>query len=153
MNIVYTPIGHVRNAFPSGRRPPSWRGTTSQIEVLPQWAPALDGLADFSHVLVLCYLHLSPREAPPTRIRPQGNPEMPLVGLFSTRSPHRPNPISLSIVPLVAVQGAVLQVRDLDMYDGTPVLDIKPHLPGDCPAEAVFPEWVHRLRGRTRGGA
>jgi tRNA (Thr-GGU) A37 N-methylase len=69
-----------------------------------------------------------------------------MVGLFATRTPLRPNPISLTIVRLIERQDNVLQVQNLDMYDGTPVLDIKPYMTrGDCQTEATCPEWIHRL--------
>jgi tRNA (Thr-GGU) A37 N-methylase len=72
---------------------------------------------------------------------------MPIVGLFATRTPLRPNPISLTIVRLTERQGNVLHVQNLDMFDGTPVLDIKPYITrGDCQPEATNPEWIHRLR-------
>ena len=79
-------------------------------------------------------------------VRPQGRPEMPLVGFFGTRTPIRPNPISVTTVPLIERQGSILYVRNLDVYDGTPVLDIKPYLShGDCHPLATEPEWMRRL--------
>lgn len=146
MRIVFEPIGFVRNAFPRGRRPPTWQETSSRIEVEPRWAEALGGLDGFSHILVLCYLHLSRERESPDLVRPQGNPEMPLVGFFGTRSPVRPNSISVTAVPLIERQENVLCVSSLDVYDGTPVLDIKPYLTrGDCHPQATAPEWIHRL--------
>ncbi len=71
---------------------------------------------------------------------------MPLVGLFGTRTPLRPNPISLTIVRLAERRENVLHVCNLDMYDGTPVLDIKPYLTrGDCHPLATGPDWIYRL--------
>jgi tRNA-Thr(GGU) m(6)t(6)A37 methyltransferase TsaA len=147
MEIVFEPIGFVRNDFPVGQKPPTWHGISSRIEFRAHWAEALSGLAGFSHVIVLCYLHLSQGQTPPPLIRPQRHPEMPLVGFFGTRTPVRPNPISVSSVPLVDHKGSILHVRDLDMYDGTPVLDVKPYLlRSDCHPQATEPEWIHRLR-------
>jgi len=147
MEVVLHPIGYVRNDCPPGRKPATWRGIPSYIEIDPRWTEALGGLAGFSHVLVLCYLHLSSDQEPPTLIRPQRRPEMPLVGFFGTRTPVRPNPISVSIVPLLKQEGNLLYVRNLDMYDGTPVLDVKPYITrSDCHPDAAEPEWIHRLR-------
>ena len=147
MEITLQPIGTVRNAFPAGQKPPTWRGVPSRVEMDPRWAEALSGLGGFSHVIVLSYLNLSRGQESPTLIRPQKRPEMPLIGFFGTRTPVRPNPIAVSIVPLVRLEGSVLHVRDLDMYDGTPVLDVKPYITrGDCHPEATEPEWIHRLR-------
>jgi tRNA-Thr(GGU) m(6)t(6)A37 methyltransferase TsaA len=144
--IVFEPIGFVRNEHPPGQKPRTWQGTASRIEIDPRWRTALDGLEEFSHINVFCYLHLMQREEPVLQIHPQRNPEMPLIGLFGTRTPLRPNPISMTIVRLIERQENVLHVRNLDMFDGTPVLDIKPYLTrGDCHPEATGPEWIYRL--------
>ena len=72
---------------------------------------------------------------------------MPLVGFLGTRTPVRPNPLSLTVVEIVRREGHVLTVRNLDMFDGTPVLDLKPYMVrGDCIPEATEPAWVHELR-------
>ena len=72
---------------------------------------------------------------------------MPLIGFFGTRTPVRPNPISVTVVPLLKQEDNLLYVHNLDMYDGTPVLDVKPYLTrGDCHPNATEPEWIHRLR-------
>jgi tRNA-Thr(GGU) m(6)t(6)A37 methyltransferase TsaA len=146
MQIVLEPIGFVRNDYPPGQKPLTWQGTASRIEIAPRWTAALEGLEEFSHINVLCYLHLMRREEPVLQIHPQRNLEMPLVGFFSTRTPLRPNPISMTIVRLIERQENILCVRNLDMFDGTPVLDLKPYLTrGDCHPEATGPEWIHRL--------
>lgn len=144
MDITLEPIGYVRNDF--SQRPPTWQGTSSEIHVDARWSESLDGLEGFSHILVLCYLDKSRGQAIPLQVHPQGNPEMPLVGFWGTRTPVRPNPISVTTVPLVGREGSVLRVRNLDMFDGTPVLDLKPYLTrGDCHPEATAPDWIYRL--------
>jgi tRNA-Thr(GGU) m(6)t(6)A37 methyltransferase TsaA len=146
MKIDLEPIGYVRNEHPHGTKPLTWQGTTSRIEFEPRWANALSGLSGFSHIIVLCYLHLI-EDGSPTLIRPQRNPEMPLIGFFGTRTPARPNPISVTVVVLDRIDGSTLHVRNLDMYNGTPVLDVKPYLVrGDCQPEAKEPQWIHHLR-------
>ena len=70
---------------------------------------------------------------------------MPLVGVFATRSPRRPNPVGLTLVELVKQDDAVLWVRGLDALDGTPVLDIKPYDDWDSAADFKVPEWLARL--------
>jgi tRNA-Thr(GGU) m(6)t(6)A37 methyltransferase TsaA len=145
-SITLRPIGTVHNAYPHGHKPLTWQGTESRIEILPRWAEGLVGLEDYSHISVLCYLHLMEGEDPVMRIRAQRHPEMPLVGFLCTRTPLRPNPISLTVVELAAREGNVLTVRNLDVYDGTAVLDIKPYLTrGDCQAQATVPGWMRRL--------
>jgi tRNA-Thr(GGU) m(6)t(6)A37 methyltransferase TsaA len=145
-NIALSPIGTVHNDYPAGHKPLTWKGTESQIEIDPRWAEGLVGLEGFSHIHVLCYLHLMQGEEPVLQIRAQRRPEMPMVGFFSTRTPLRPNPISLTVVELLGRTENVLHVRNLDMYDGTAVLDLKPYLiRGDCWPQAAMPEWIERL--------
>ena len=140
------PVAVVRNDVKEmGRR--DWSQIESELVFPDQLNDALDGLDDFSHIVVLFWLHRSPvGECPANRIHPQMRPDLPLVGLFSTRSPVRPNPLGLAIVRLLERSGNVLKVIGLDAIDGTPVLDIKGYLPGDAVAGARYPEWVGRLR-------
>jgi tRNA-Thr(GGU) m(6)t(6)A37 methyltransferase TsaA len=144
--ITFKPIGTVHNAYPQGHKPLTWQGTLSQIEIASRWSEGLEGLEGYSHISVLCHLHLLQGKEPVMRIRAQRHPEMPLVGFFCTRTPLRPNPISLTVVELIERADNILHVRNLDMYDGTAVLDIKPYLArGDCQSQATVPEWMHRL--------
>jgi tRNA-Thr(GGU) m(6)t(6)A37 methyltransferase TsaA len=144
--IAFEPIGTVRNAYPQGHKPLTWQGTESKIEIDPRWAEGLIGLEGYSHLSVICHLDLFQGQEPVMQIRAQRRPEMPLVGFFCTRTPLRPNPISLTTVELIERKGNILRVRNLDMYDGTRVLDIKPYLPrGDSQPGATVPEWMRRL--------
>jgi tRNA-Thr(GGU) m(6)t(6)A37 methyltransferase TsaA len=146
MHIHLEPIGHVRNDHPEGQKPLTWHGIRSRIEFDPRWVKALSGLSGFSHMITLCYLHLIGEQSPDF-IRPQRNPEMPRIGFFGTRTPARPNPIAVTVVELERIDGHILHVRNLDMYDGTPVLDVKPYLlRGDCNPQAAEPDWIRRLR-------
>ena len=147
MSITLEPIGFVHNDFPQGEKPLTWQHTSSRIEFSPQWTEALSGLDGFSHAIVLCYLNLMEGEISPTHIHPQGRPMLPLVGFFGTRTPARPNPISCTVVRIARREGHMLFVDNLDMYDGTPVLDIKPYITrGDCHPEAEEPDWIHQLQ-------
>jgi len=147
MDIVFHPVAYVRNCYPYPDKPDTWYGTESIIELDRHWVPALKGLTDFSHIIVLCYLHLAPQEEPPMLIHPRRDPNMPLIGFWSTRSPHRPNPISVSIARLLGIEDHILRVRNLDMFDGTPVLDIKPYLfPSDGPDQITVARWVDDLQ-------
>ncbi|MPN59153.1 hypothetical protein SDC9_206873 [bioreactor metagenome] len=79
-------------------------------------------------------------------MHPRGRKDLPLVGLFATRSPARPNPIGISVVRLIKVDKNLLTVRGLDAIDGTPVLDVKPYLPqNDRIENPVIPEWAQVL--------
>ncbi len=140
---VFHPIGRVRNGI-TDRGHRGWRGVKSEIVVDPAFAPSLDGLEGFSHIIVLYWMHES-RGPAPLKVHPQGRSELPLTGVFATRSPRRPNPIGLTIVEMERREGNVLRVTGLDAFDGTPVLDIKPYLPRDSVAGARYPDWVSKL--------
>jgi tRNA-Thr(GGU) m(6)t(6)A37 methyltransferase TsaA len=142
--ISVEPIGYVVNTVEepvdSG-----WGEIESRLVLREALSPALVGLEEFSHVLVVYWMHWAvPLEV--LRRRPQGREDMPEVGLLAQRSKHRPNPIGVTVVTLVSVRDGELVVRGLDAINGTPVLDIKPHYPEyDSPPGAHVPEWVRRL--------
>jgi tRNA-Thr(GGU) m(6)t(6)A37 methyltransferase TsaA len=143
--IEFRPIGFVHNgvADPAGVR---WEELVSQIEVDKAYLPALEGIEEFSHVVVVFYFHRQPGGSPPLQVHPEQRADMPLVGVFATRSPRRPNPIGLTAVELLGREGNVLTVRGLDALDGTPVLDLKPYLPrGDQISGVRVPSWLRCL--------
>jgi tRNA-Thr(GGU) m(6)t(6)A37 methyltransferase TsaA len=135
-------IGVVRNkAKPAAK--PDWGKITSEIVIDSSLTEALDGLEEFSHIIVLYWMHQAARGKVPLKVHPMGTPELPLVGLFATRSPKRPNPIGKATVRLLKRRGNILTVKGLDAFDGTPVIDIKPYIPGcDAVADAKVPQWV-----------
>jgi len=147
--VIFTPIGTVRNEIkePKGG---GWRDIASEIVIAPAFENSLDNLEEFSHIVVVFWMHRATAvKAPAAKIHPQGRADMPLVGLFATRSPHRPNPVGVSVARLVERDGNVLRVVGLDAIDGTPVLDIKPYLPPyDSPADVRVPDWVKRADDR-----
>ena len=127
-----------------------WESVESRIVVRRQLADALDGLEGFSHVIVLFWIDRVPEEERGlTRIHPMGDPTLPLLGVFATRTQLRPNPIGVSIVPLLARKGNELRVRGLDAIDRTPVLDIKPYIPHyDSVSQATMPAWASEVAER-----
>ncbi len=144
MNIE--PIGTVKSPVTEGVDK-DWGKVTSRIEIDGRWAPGLSGLDQFSHVIVVFYMHQSTFTPQSDLIRrPQGREDMPLTGIFAQRAKHRPNPIGITAVRLVSVNGNILTVKGLDAIDGTPVLDIKPYFPVfDRVDSPRVPEWVSRL--------
>ena len=103
---------------------------TVEIEVFPEYSRGLYKLERYSHIIVLMYFHLSKDYS--LIVKPHFSDE--LRGVFATRSPRRPNPIAISTVKLERVEKNKIYVKNLDAYDGTPVLDIKPHSRLlDCP--------------------
>ena len=120
------PIGVVRSGEANPPRHWSISDVEGELEIYPRYREALSDIRTGERIVVLFAFHRSPRfsrrhlrQLPPTRNEPRG--------VFSTCSPVRPNPIGLSVVEVLSVEGTTLRVRGLDMLDGTPILDIKPH--------------------------
>ncbi|MEO8285554.1 MAG: tRNA (N6-threonylcarbamoyladenosine(37)-N6)-methyltransferase TrmO [Chloroflexota bacterium] len=144
--MTIEPIGSVRST--AGENVDSeWGGVVAEIVVREEWSAGLLGLDAFSHVVVVFYMDRATFDRDSDLVRrPRGRADMPEVGIFAQRAKHRPNPIGVSIVELLSLQGNVLRVRGLDAIDGTPVLDIKPYFSQfDHVEGAVMPEWVDRL--------
>ena len=125
---VCSPIGIVHSPYKEkGSAPRQGRMTRdiSELEIFPQFADGLDGLFVGDDIFVLCWFDRSDRDVlkVPSRRDPTEEPR----GVFSTRSPARPNPISLTLVKILEIRKTTLVVRGLEMLDGTPVLDIKPY--------------------------
>ena len=144
--MVLEPIAIVKNNVKEmGRR--DWDKEVSQLIIRPDLEDALEGLKEFSHLIVLFWFHLSPAgESAAHKTHPQMRQDLPLVGVLATRSPVRPNPLGMAVVKLEGQVKNVLIVTGLDALNGTPVLDIKPYLPGDSVAKIKVPDWVHKLR-------
>ena len=144
--MEFEPIGVVRSpareAIDEG-----WGKVASEIHLREELAPGLRGLQEYSHLLVLFYMHqaeYSPEKHLVRHLR--DDLELPLTGIFAQRARHRPNPIGVTAVKLEGVEGNVVRVRGLDAIDGTPVLDIKPYYPVfDRVDDATVPAWVARL--------
>ena len=136
-------IGVVRNGIHEPPTPRSdWDKVTSEIVVGENLTEALDGLEEFSHIIVLFWLHRSHEKELSLKQRPMGQKDRPLRGLFALRTPNRPNPIGKTTVRLLERRGNILRVEGLDALDGSPVIDIKPYLPGYDAADATVPAWI-----------
>jgi tRNA-Thr(GGU) m(6)t(6)A37 methyltransferase TsaA len=145
--ITLTPIGVVRNGrtdtFDAG-----WGGVESAIELAPEYAGGLEGIEQWSHALVVFFMHRETGDPRPSdwRRRPRGRADMPLLGVFAQRGRMRPNTIGVTAVPIVRVEPGRLVVRGLDALDGTPVLDLKPYAPVfDGVEGARVPAWFDEL--------
>ena len=123
------PIGFVRTLkhrkFDAPHQPDAASAETNRVELLPEYEPALDSLASFDRIWLLWWFHRNATWR--SRVLPPRGPARRR-GLFATRSPHRPNPLGLTAVPLLAVEGRTLVVGPLDLVDGTPIFDVKPYL-------------------------
>ena len=127
-------IGYVRKA-----------GEESEIEILNEFQKGLTGIEEFSHLIILYWMHMrdSEEERRTLLVYPRRHAVNVLKGVFACRSPSRPNPIGLCVVELVGVEGNMLTVRGLDAFENSPIIDIKPYLPGnDSIPDARVPEWT-----------
>jgi len=160
LEINVRPIGIVRVSASDDEVRDSWisEGVEGIVEVLPEFEAGLEGIDGFSHIILVTWLHkIRPEHRSILKVRPKrlarfGIPlrELPLVGVFTTDSPVRPNPIGISIVELIRRSGRFLYVRGLDLFDGTPVLDIKAYTPDRAVSEIRVPEWYLRTEQIAR---
>jgi tRNA-Thr(GGU) m(6)t(6)A37 methyltransferase TsaA len=150
MEISYRPIGIVHSPFKDVEGMPIQPAGASQIhgwiEISPEFVEGLKDLEGFSHIILLYHFH---------RVQEAELTVIPFMdswphGVFATRAPRRPNPIGLSIVKLLRVEGNILYVENVDILDGTPLLDIKPYVPDfdHYPVERVG--WLERARGKVQ---
>ncbi len=149
--MTYEPIGYVRSPHTDTAAIPKGPGATHEaegtLEIRPELEAGLTDIDGFSHLYVIWVFHQAEGYellvTPPTDDRQHG--------VFATRSPHRPNPIALTVVELLGREGPRLRVRGLDMLDGTPILDIKPYL-SNVPPGQIRRGWMDEA-GRRRSGA
>ena len=127
------PIGVIRSTLEERKHAPrqgSEGAPDAWLDVRPDLAPALSGIAAGDEVLVITWLHRADRGV--LEVHPRDDLEAPLAGVFATRSPDRPNPLGLHRVTVREVSGTRLRIGPIEAIDGTPVVDIKPVLgPGD----------------------
>jgi tRNA-Thr(GGU) m(6)t(6)A37 methyltransferase TsaA len=151
--VRYRPIGVIHTSFrePAGTpiQATSFVGSAGHVEIDPALAPGLRDLEAFSHLILLYHLH---------RVGVVKLTVKPFLddrehGVFATRAPARPNPIGLSVVRLVGIEGTRLDIEDVDMIDGTPLLDLKPYVPAFDARDDVRVGWyadrLDHLEGAT----
>ena len=146
MKIAYAPIGIIHSPFTEPRgtpiQPAAAQGVRGTVEVFEKYRPGLKDLAGFSHVILLYHFHRSRG----FRLRVVPFLDTRARGLFATRAPKRPNPIGLSVVRLDRIEKGILHVRNVDVLDGTPLLDIKPYVPGFDARGRVRTGWLREAR-------
>ena len=126
------PIGQVRSPYQNRSDCPKQgreEGLPAEIVIRPEYLPALKGLQPGRELFIMTWLHEGGRDV--LQCHPRGDPNLPLSGIFMTRSPDRPNPIGLHRVRLISLREKTLGVHPLEVIDATPVLDIKPVLSGE----------------------
>ena len=147
--IKYKPIGIIHSPYkqPKGTpiQPAGAKGINGRVEVFPEYAEGLKDVEGFSHIILIYHFHLS--KASSLKAKPYMNSKAH--GVFAMRGPSRPNPIGISVVRLVRIEDNILHIQDVDIVDGTPLLDIKPYVPGFDVREVDKIGWletnVHKL--------
>jgi tRNA-Thr(GGU) m(6)t(6)A37 methyltransferase TsaA len=140
------PIGIIHSPYHYGMQAP-YQGAgheeTCQVELFKEFEEGLKDIEGFSHIILIYYLHKSQGHhllvRTPWDIKPHG--------LFTTRSPNRPNPLGLSVVELIDRKGNILEVKGLDAIDGTPLLDIKPYIATGAKKSDIKVGWLEKKRG------
>ena len=112
----------------------------STVEVFPEYSEGLKDVESFSHIILVYHFHLAGKSS--LKVKPYLDNEVR--GVFSTRAPSRPNPIGMSVVRLVKIEETLLQILDVDIVDGTPLLDIKPYVPAFDVRETAKIGWLEK---------
>lgn len=148
--INYKPIGIIHSPFkePKGTpiQPSGAKNIDGTVEVFPEYSRSLKDLDGFSHIFLVYHFHLSRKTS--LRVKPYMDEESH--GVFAMRGPSRPNPIGISAVNLVSIEDNILHIKNVDVVDGTPLLDIKPYVPQFDIREVEKIGWleknVHKLQ-------
>jgi len=152
--IAFKPIGQIKAQFSDADIRAEGKDLEGELEIYPEFEPALEGIDGYSHLFVLAYFdrlrsdQIGPLQVKPRRLVNRGFnlDELPLLGVFALDSPTRPNPIGLTLVRFIGRQGRLLKVAGLDFFDGTPILDIKGYRPSYRVDEFSVPDWYKRLQ-------
>jgi tRNA-Thr(GGU) m(6)t(6)A37 methyltransferase TsaA len=155
--IVLKPIGVVHTTASVKQIKEEHRQVEAVVEVFPEFEEALDGLDGYSHLFILSYLHkLRPEQIGPLKVKPKRAAkrgfkleELPTLGVFALDSPTRPNPIGLTLVRLLKRRGRKLFVAGIDLFDDTPVIDIKPYQPDYEAKKYSMPKWYLKIMSKT----
>jgi tRNA-Thr(GGU) m(6)t(6)A37 methyltransferase TsaA len=146
--ITFQPIGIIHSPHQElvemPIQPAAAAGVKGTVVLDPSFQEGLKDLEEFSHVILVYFFHQA--KSPVLLVKPFLDDVKH--GVFSTRAPRRPNGIGISVVKLVAIEGNILEVENLDILDGTPLLDIKPYIPDFDEQEEVKIGWLEKSRGK-----
>ena len=146
MNIKFKPIGVIKTPFKNLEgmpiQPIGGKDISGSIEIFPKYQKGIKDLEGFSHIVLLYFLHKS------SGYDMEVIPFLDTVkrGLFSTRAPRRPNAIGLSVVRLTKIVAGIIHIQNVDMLDGTPLLDIKPYFPEFESGEDIRTGWLENVK-------
>jgi tRNA-Thr(GGU) m(6)t(6)A37 methyltransferase TsaA len=149
--IQYTSIGVIRSPFRRIEGMPiqsaAAKGVAGSVEIFEMFVDGLKDLEGFSHIILIYHFHRS--RGYTMRVKPFLDDH--LRGVFATRAPRRPNAVGISLVRLIRVEEAILHIEDVDILDGTPLLDIKPHVPDFDARKTVRIGWLSSRTGNLAG--
>ena len=147
-DVVLRPIGIIHSGFKETKgtpiQPASGMKVKGTIEIFPEYAEGLDDISGFSHLILIYYFHRS--FGFKLKVKPFLDEN--LHGVFATRAPFRPNPVGLSVVKLVSLNKNILEIENIDILDGTPLLDIKPFVPDFDAVEDATIGWVAKSKNK-----
>jgi tRNA-Thr(GGU) m(6)t(6)A37 methyltransferase TsaA len=150
MNVVYKPIGIIHSPFNNLEempiQPSSDASRPGTVEIYPEFVDGLKDLEGFSHIYLIYHLH----KVNKSRLVVTPFLDKEPHGIFATRAPSRPNPIGLSLVKIVGLEGNLIHVDQVDVLDGTPLLDIKPYVPEFENVDFVQIGWLEKAKGQIR---
>jgi tRNA-Thr(GGU) m(6)t(6)A37 methyltransferase TsaA len=148
--IIFKPIGVIYSPFKDLKdmpiQPAGAQGVEGRVEIFPEFTAGLKDVDGFSHLALLYHFHLS--DGFSLEVKPFLDDQ--LRGVFATRAPRRPNAIGFSVVRLVRVDGNILHIEDVDIVDGTPLLDIKPFVPDFDNRESERIGWLSKKAVEAR---
>jgi tRNA-Thr(GGU) m(6)t(6)A37 methyltransferase TsaA len=148
--IEYRPIGIIHSPHKTPQGSPiqssAAEGIEGCLEIFPEFAEGLEDLAGFSHIFLIYHFHLSKKFS--LKVKPFLDDNRR--GLFATRAPSRPNPIGISVVRLVEIIERTLRIQNVDVVDGTPLLDIKPYVPAFDVHTVEKLGWIGEKTAKTK---
>ena len=153
ITVQFNPIGIIHSPFKEPKGMPiqlvGAKGVSGTVELYPEYEEGLKDLEGFSHIILIYHFHLS--EGYTLKVKPFLDDT--IHGLFSTRAPKRPNPIGVSVVRLEKIEGTTLYISNVDIVDGTPLLDIKPYVPDfdKSEEEEVLIGWLSKKIKKATG--
>ena len=150
MEINYRPIGMIHSPFTDiggmPIQPTGAAGIRGTVEVFPEFAEGLKDLDGFSHIILLYHFHLVQGAKLVVTPFMDSQPH----GVFATRAPKRPNPIGLTVVRLLGIEQNILHIENVDILDGTPLLDIKPYVPDFDQPQVARVGWLEQAKGKVQ---
>ena len=148
--VSYKPIGVIHSPFRDVKgmpiQPAGAEGVAGTVEIEPEFAAGLKDIEGFSHIILIYHFHLS--EGYSLEVKPFLDDQFH--GVFATRAPRRPNALGISVVRLVRLEGRIIHVADMDIVDGTPLLDLKPYVPEFDTRKTTRIGWLSKASHRVR---